>query len=140
MRFNFLYLVILAALVITTSACDRSGCSNTNPIFDANTPETEVYKQELVNELHRVDKSQLTYWLQKYEEEAGTEYLYFRVQGDGLCAIMVVTMENWKGLKLVQEKKGDSYLGAEFVGLEYEVKSEYDHTEFLYRSIDHTVD
>lgn len=135
---NTICILLLSALFI--ASCDRPDCENTNPVFDDNSPDSRVYKNELVSQLKSLDEGKLTFWLKSYEEINGSEYLYFYVQGDGLCAVMEMTMENWDGLELVREKKGVSYRGAEFRGLKYEVKLSDEETQFIYRSHDRIID
>ncbi len=52
-----------------------------------------------------MDQSKLTYCLQKYEENNEKEFLYFNIQGDELCAILILTMNNWEKLENIKEKK-----------------------------------
>lgn len=133
------YFPIFVVLILVSS-CDRPECVNTNPVFDQYLPDSEEYKTELVNQLEIVDKSELTYWLQKYEETNGQEYLYFHIQGDGLCSILVLTMDKWDRLEPVQQKKGVSYRGAEFTDLKFNIQQDSNGTKFNYQSYDRIID
>lgn len=121
-------------------ACDRPDCTNTNPVFDQNTPESKEYKDELINELKRADESEITYWLKSYEEKYGREYLIFNVQGDGICAVMEINLTKWDGLEDLREKKGVSYRGAQFTGLEYEVRRTDYETQFIFSGYERIID
>ncbi|MCA9767167.1 MAG: hypothetical protein KC455_12215, partial [Carnobacterium sp.] len=81
-----------------------------------------------------------TYWLQKYDEKDGKEYLYFHIQGNGLCAILNLRVNNWTKLENVREKKGVSYRGAEFTNLKFEIREDSLSTEFIYKTFDKIID
>lgn len=131
---------ILFILLIAFVSCDRPKCNNENPLFENNKPESKVYKDELVKQLKDIDQTKLKYWLQKYEERDGKEFLYFNIQGEELCAIIVLTMEEWDKLELVREKKGVSYRGAEFTNLKFETRKDSFSTEFIYKTFDRIID
>lgn len=130
---------ILAVMILFIS-CDRPECVNTNPVFDQYLPNSTEYKMELINQLEIIDKSKLTYWLQKYEEVNGQEYLYFHIQGDDLCSILVLTMDTWDRLERVQQKKGVTFRGAEFTDLKFDIKQDSTGLEFVYESYDRIID
>ncbi len=131
---------ILLILLLGFISCDRPECNNENPLFENNKPESQVYKDELVKELKNTDQTKLTYWLQKYEERNGNEFLYFHIQGDGLCAIIILTMNEWEKLENVRTKKGISYRGAEFTNLKFEIRKDSLSTEFIYKTFDKIID
>jgi len=130
-------LILLAFLFVN---CDRPECTNTNPIFNKYTPESEEYKTELVKQLDRIDPSKLTYWFQKYSTNSGNEQLYFNIQGNGLCAIIVLDVEDWSKLKELKEKKGVSFQGAEFKNLTFDIIQDSSQTKFIYRNFDRIID
>ena len=132
--------LFLISIVFALSACDRPECTNTNPVFDANSPNSKVYKDELINQLENVDQSKLTYWLQKYEERDGIESLYFNIQGDGLCAILHLNMNHWRKLEEVRKQKGVGRRGAEFTHLQSNVVSDSVSTQFIYVAYDRMID
>ena len=131
---SFLFIVILF------QSCDRPDCTNTNPIFDNYTPESEIYKYELNRVLQEVDRSQLTYWLKDYKEFQKTEYLYFYIQGDDLCAVIPLQMLHWNKLEELKPKKGSGRFNAEFVNLKFDVVTDSTSTEFIYSSYDWIID
>ena len=49
----------LVLLLICLISCDRPECNNENSIFETNEPNSKIYKDELVNQLNRIDKSKL---------------------------------------------------------------------------------
>lgn len=135
-RSLFLFTVLLAGL----ASCDRPQCENQNPIFDSYTPNSSTYKLELAEQLKTIDQSKLTYWLQKYEQQDDQEYLFFHVQGEGLCAILVLTMIHWDQLERIREKQGVGSRGAEFVQLSYDIQQDGDGTTFYYQSYERIID
>ena len=140
MKLRFLNIVVFCVLAFGLISCDRPQCNNQNPIFDSNLPESKFYKDELVKQLESIDQTKLTYWLQKYDEKEGREYLYFHIQGDGLCAQIVLTMYQWNKLEMVREKKGVSYRGAEFTELKFDVQQDSLTTDFVYKTFDRIID
>lgn len=142
--FNFKLLssvsLVLAGVLFFFISCDRPDCFNDNPVFDENSPDSKVYKDELINELKSVDQTKLKYWLRSYEEKYGQEYLNFYVQGEGLCAVMEMNVKNWDGLEDLRDKRGVSYRGAEFRGLSYEVKRTDYETQFIYKNHERIID
>ena len=139
MKYKLVYPVSVLLLICLIS-CDRPECKNENPIFEAYEPNSKKYKDELVNQLNRIDKSKLTYWLQKYDEQNGKETLYFNIQGDGLCAILHLTINNWNKLEDVREKKGVGRRGAEFTNLKFQINQDSLSTDFIYVTYDRLID
>lgn len=133
-------LTLLVLITICFNSCDRPDCTNENPIFVANEPNSKTYKDELVRQLNVVDESELRYWLQKYENNQGTESLYFHIQGDSLCAILHMSMNQWDKLERVRDNKGVGRRGAEFTNLSFEIVQDSTSTSFLYHSFDRIID
>ncbi len=136
----FLKSLIISFLVLVLVSCDRPKCKNTNPIFDEYQPNSEVYKRELAEQLKTVDSNQLSYWLKAYEEREGQTYLHFYIQGDGLCAVLVLTMQQWDKLEYLKKVKGKGYFNAEFVDLKFETKQDSLTTNFIYQTLDRIID
>ena len=102
------YRLIYTFLFLSTTwffSCDRPNCNNENLIFKTKEPDSKMYKDELVKQLNTVDMEKLTYWLQKYNQHKGNESLYFHIQGDGLCAILHLSMNHWNKMESVRHKK-----------------------------------
>jgi hypothetical protein len=139
MNFKLIFgLSILSSLCFVS--CDRPECVTDNSIFIDNEPNTKIYKDELVKQLNTVDQTKLTYWLQKYDEQDDEESLYFYIQGDGLCAILHLTMNHWDKLESVREKKGIGRRGAEFRNLKFDIVQDSLSTTFIYTSYDMMID
>ena len=135
---SIVLLTVLSSLFIAN--CDRPECLNTNMVFVENEPNSKVYKDELVRQLNDVDQTKLTYWLQRYDEQDGDESLYFYIQGDGLCAILHLSMDHWNRLENVRERKGIGRRGAEFTNLKFEIIQDSISTNFVYSSYDRMID
>jgi len=117
-------------------SCDRPVCKNTNTIFDKYSPDTKEYKDELVKQLANVDKSKLTYWMDTYQEDNNSEYIHAHIQGDGLCAKIVLTVNGSdKSIEGILKNKGMGYGGAELEDLKFEVKQDSTSTEFVFQEI-----
>jgi len=72
-----LFRLVMVISFIGSVACHRPDCMNTNPIFENNTPDSKVYKDELAKQFDSIDQTKLTYWLQDFEEKDGIESLIF---------------------------------------------------------------
>lgn len=137
MRYKHLFLYLGIVLFL---ACDRPECENTNAIFDTHAPHTAIYKAELAQQLQTVNSDKLRYWLQKYENTQHTESLYFYVQGDGLCAVLHMTMTQWQQMEAIRANKAVGRRGAEFIGLEYDIVTNNNETQFIYKRFNHLLD
>ena len=131
---------ILALSLICFISCDRPHCTNENLIFEIFEPNSKKYKDELVAQLNSVDSSQLTYWLQKYDNQNGKETLYFNIQGDGLCAVLHLSVNHWNKLEHIRERKGIGRRGAEFTNLKFQIHQDSSSTDFVYISYDRLID
>ena len=130
----------LCLLLTFFYSCSRPDCKNSNPIFDKYSPENKEYKDELVKQLNQLDKSSLTYWFEKYEEKEEKEYLHFSVQGENLCARIILTVNQWENLENLRKVRGESYKGAKFKNLEYTIHQDTLLTEFTYVSHKRIID
>lgn len=140
MKTIILNAIALCILIVGVMSCDRPQCTNKNPIFEKNQPDSKIYKDELVKQLKTIDQTKLTYWLQKYEKNDGKEYLYFFIQGNDLCAIIVLTVNQWNRLENLREKKGVGYRGAEFTNLKFDILQDSSKTEFIYKGFSRLID
>jgi hypothetical protein len=110
----------LSVLIILAAGCGRPDCENTNAVFNKFSPETQEYKEELMAQISRVKKSERRYWMDTYEEKDAQRYIHAYVQGDGLCAKIVLTVrDSEKGIEDILKNKGMGYSGAELEGLEF---------------------
>jgi len=131
---------VFFCLLIFTVTCDRPECNNSNPIFNKFSPDTKQYKDELIKQLKLVNNEKLRYWLEQYQENGGQEYLYFFVQGDGLCAKIILNVKQWNKIEGVKKSKGVSYRGAEFKNLKFDIFQDTLKTEFIYKDLDKIID
>ncbi len=133
-------ITVFCFLLIIVS-CNRPNCRNTNPIFDKFSPDRKEYKDELVNELEKVDKSKLTYWMDRYQEIGNSQFMYVNIQGDGLCAIIVLSIESSKkGIEGILKNKGNGYIGAKLDNLKFKIKKDSTSIEFIFKEISGIVD
>jgi hypothetical protein len=140
MRTKLYQFSVFAVLAFFFVECGRPSCNNTNPLFDKYSPESAEYKEELVRQLEITDQSKLTYWFNQYVESNGQEQVFFNVQGDELCAVMVLDVEEWGKLEKVRQKKGISYRGAKFTHLKYDIKTDSSGTRFVYMYYSQIID
>src|SRR5688572_249259 len=104
--------LIVCCFQILAVRCDRPVCENANPLFDKYSPNTKEYNDELVNQLARVDRSNLSYWMDIYHEDKTSQCILADVQGDGLCAkIVLVVNDSYKGIERLFENRGVGYRG-----------------------------
>lgn len=137
---NILIKGLLIILIINLSSCDRPQCNNKNPIFENNLPDSKIYKDELVNQLNKIDQSQLSFWLQKYDNTNQIETLYFHIQSNELCAILHLNIKDWDKLEDVRKRKGIGRRGAEFTNLKFDVIKDSVSTKFIYKTYDRLID
>ncbi len=132
--------ISFASIFLLTFSCRNSDCTCTDPVLSISDPGTGVYRSELARQLQATDPATLTFWFTGYSVTNGTEYLHFRVKGKTLCAEMRLTVEDWTLLKDLRERKGESYRGAEFVNLQYEIRRDSTGTGFVFRRFDKIID
>ncbi|MBK7173464.1 MAG: hypothetical protein IPH84_09560 [Bacteroidales bacterium] len=134
---RLLLVIFLSALIF---ACDRPDCTNVNPVFDQYLPGEKLYNDELASQLTRIDQDKLSYWFKEYRVVNQQEELCFYVQGDGLCAEIVMKVTDWTQLEDLRKAKGKTYSGAEFVKLRYEVLRDTLTTEFIFKRFARIID
>ncbi len=134
-------LLTIFGLLVLTAGCDRPVCENTNPIFEQFSPDEKEYKNELVKQLSNFNKSEVSYWMDSYQENNGTQSILVKVQGDGLCAkILFVIDDSDKGIEEILKNKGKGYHGAELENVRFDVKKEGESYEFMFKGISGIVD
>lgn len=122
-------------------SCYKPTCENKDGIFDKYLPDSREYKDELVKQLSIIDKSELTYRMDAYQEIDKTRYLCIDIQGKGLCAKMILTIKKSdKGIEKLLKNKGLGYSGAELKNLKFDIKQDSLSTEFIFREINKIVD
>lgn len=127
--------------IIIMISCNRPICNNTNPVFNTFAPDTKQYKDELLKQLERADKTQLTYWLESYQQIGNSPLIYVSVQGGSLCAKLVLTIAtSRKGIEGILKNKGEGYIGAELENLKFKIKKDHTSTEFIFQEISGIID
>ena len=130
------FILTISGLLFLVASCDRRECKNTNPIFDKFSPDTKEYKEELVKQLAKVDKSKLTYWMDTYQEGDSSQYIHAHIQGDGLCAkVVLIINDSEKGIEGLLKNKGMGYGGAELKDLKFNIKQDSTSTELVFQEI-----
>jgi len=132
LRFSIVLLIL--------NACDRPECSNNNPIFNNNAPESIIYKMDLEKRIQTIGAENLRYWLKAYVENDSQEYLLVNVQNDSLCAIMKLTINSWNKLEDIRQKKGVGRRGAELDGLTFTVHKKNGDVDFVYEDLSWIID
>ena len=141
MKINIIKTLSVFYLFIFIVSCERPVCNNENPIFDTYSPNEKEYKDELAKQLAKVDKAQLTYWLDTYKEDGSTKYISAHVQGEKLCAQIVLTINgSEKGIEGILRNKGKGYTGAELKNLKFNLNQDSEGTEFVFQEISSIVD
>jgi hypothetical protein len=137
----FIKSITVFCLLIFVVSCDRPICKNTNPIFDKYLPVRKEYKDELIKKLEKIERTKLTYWMDNYQKIGNSQFIYANIQGDGLCAKIVLKIESSKkGIEGILKNKGNGYIGAELENLKFEIKKDSTSTEFIFKEISGIVD
>lgn len=124
------------SILIFIVSCNRTECTNTNVIFNKFTPETKEYKDELLKQISKVDKTKLTYWMKSYQENNNSQSINVNIQGDSLCAVIALKISSSKkGIEGILEHKGKGYIGAELKNLKFEIVKDSKSTEFIFEEI-----
>jgi hypothetical protein len=135
------FILTIFGLAILVVGCDRPVCKNTNLIFNKYSADAKEYKDELVKQLATVDKSKLTYWMDTYQENNDAKLINIHIQGDGLCAKIILTINGSdKGIEGIIKSKGIGYSGAELEDLKFGIKQDSTSTEFVFQEISGIVD
>lgn len=128
--------ILLLQIIIWLGSCNRPECFTSNIIFKNNEPNSKTYKNELVTQLKTVEQEKLRFWLKSYDGET----LYFNIQGNNLCAILQLTIKDWKKLESIKKSKGKGYKGAEFINLKFDIIKDSVSTKFIYKNYDTIID
>ncbi len=128
--------IILLQIILLLSSCNKPECFTKNTIFKNNEPNSKIYNGELVKQLKSTEHENLRFWLKSYDEET----LYFNIQGSNLCAILPLSIKDWKKLESVKKSKGKGYVGAEFTNLKFDIIQDSIATKFIYKNYDSIID
>jgi len=130
----------IAGFLLCVTSCDRPECKSTNPRFNEYPPTANEYKAELIKKLQTINLKEAAYWIDKYYIRENTEYMTVFVQGDGLCAKMLLNINNGTKLEHYKKVKGVSYSGAELTGLKYRIDSANNTYSFVYEDHSRIID
>lgn len=141
MNMNFMKISYILGIIISIISCDRPTCKNKIALFDKLSPNEKEYKDELVKQLAKVDTSKLTYWLDSYQEIGKTPNIIVAIQGEDLCANIVLTVkQSEKGIEAILKNKGLGYRGAELKNLKFDIQQNEIFTEFVFKEISEILD
>ena len=128
-------------VLMSIASCDRPVCENTNAVFNKYSPDSKEYKDELVKLLAKIDKSKLTYWVDTYQEDKTSKYIHAHIQGDGLCAKIILSVNNsQKGIDNILKNKGMGYSGAKLENLKFNIKKNGSSNEFVFQEVSGILD
>ncbi len=126
-------LLILVCIICLFVCCGhKHTCNNTNAIFSQHSFDDNEYKLELMRQLGMRDPASIHYYADKYIERAHKPFMIVDVQGDSLCAKMIVDIKNENKLPDYKTARGLSYSGAEITGFQYAVDSAYGSCNFIF--------
>ena len=76
-----------------------------------------------------------------YQEYNNSQYIYAHIQGDGLCAEIVIKVNGSNnGIEDIIKNQGRGYKGAQLEDLKFEIKQDSITTEFIFQAIGGIVD
>ena len=114
---NLSFLILILTVLVS---CSNPNCNNSNPIFDNNLPDDQIYISELIKELKNYSDN--AYFIENYQSDSAGKRLYIKIVGDSICAVgaFKIVEENSK-LNSIIEARGVGYKGAELIGLKYSI-------------------
>ncbi len=122
-------------------SCNKPECTNKNPIFEKYSPQEKEYKNELAKQLKNINNTQLTYFLDKYQEINNKKFLSVQIQGQGLCAKMLVGIRTQNNkIANILKTKGLGYSGAELKNLQIDIQQEETTFAFIYKNLEVIID
>lgn len=79
--------------------------------------------------------------MDSFEKNEESVFMTTHIQGDGLCANMVLLLKDSKnGIEDIVERKGMGYQGAELKDLKYDIIQSSIDTEFVFQEVSAVVD
>jgi len=106
-----------------------------NPIFDQFTPESREYKNELAKQMRIDGAENFRYWFDQSRESNEKELYELYIQGDGLCAKIIV--ENKSNRKRLG---AGGYRGAKLIGVTIRTEQDITGTNFILENIEKIID
>jgi len=137
MKFKLLFILLFTMLI----SCDKPNCNSSNPILNNNEYTSEIYQYELAKVLSKSNLEDLNFWLKSYSEKGTDKYLNVSVQGNNICAVAVIKINNIDSkIKGIVDSKGVGYRGAKLENLKFLTLSDKKSTRFIYISLDAIID
>lgn len=127
-------------------ACKNAVCKSENPIFNSVSPDQQAYKLALAEALNKSNPDELSfrmdaYWHLSMPNKATQDFIRLHVQGDDLCADMILEIsDSQKGIEDVLKKQMMGYKGAMLEGLKYETKKDSSGITFVFKEVSHIND
>lgn len=126
------------AFAINFAACSNVENKSTNPFTNLSSNSKE-YKDKLAQKL-KSNPEDISYFVNKYLETGGNEYLDIQVKGIDFEATGLVLVNNWNKLEGIKRTKGMGYSGAELKGLQLDIRESKTGAEFIYKDVDRIAD
>ena len=123
--------------LILLSSCDRPVCENKNPVFEDHKIGTVDYNNELVKEIKRVGKENMTHWVVGYLEKDSSEFLivHFQSKEKDLCIKGYLKVNDWSKMKGLKEDKAVGWRGSELIGLTYDFEQTEGKTVLIFKDL-----
>src|SRR5690606_37716884 len=86
-----LYIGIIGVMMILYPAPD---CTNTNPIIENHSYDSNEYKTELIRLLKDSEEEKTKFWFSGYVD---SDHILVTIQNDKICAKGHVTVKKWEG-------------------------------------------
>lgn len=128
----YLFIFILACCFLS---CGRPECRNANSVIAQYPFHSTEYKAELARLIKEKGAENLNYWLAYYYHQDGKDYTTVYVQGEGVCAMMLLDITHGKGWKEYKEAEGAAYNGAQIIGLKYRIEQTGLQTDFVFEEM-----
>ena len=74
------------------------------------------------------------------QNSSASEFITVNIQGDGLCAKGLLQVSDWKNIEGIKRTKGVSYNGAQLKGLTFDIITNGESIDFIYKNIESIVD
>jgi len=130
-------LIILKILI----SCERPPCRNTNRILNVNLPDSKAYNQELSKRMNQISSDNLSFWIEGYASENDLKKLHLKVQGDGLCADLILRVkDSSRGIEGVVGNKARGYIGAQLEDLRFDTVRKDHQIFFVFRKVARIID
>jgi len=117
-------------------------CNNPNAenkILKTASPNSKVYKSELIRILKTSQPKNFTYTFREYKTIGNQEYIVIDIKGSNLKAESVLLVSNWNNISGIKAKKGLGYRGAELKNVKIKISSDVE-APFELEQVDGLID